>query len=124
MEKDIFRLIPDEYKTKAISLSPIGLAEYGWRKEDIVVLINLLYCEDMIVLGGDVYEYYNTKIVPTQDNWSCDREEDESLDEFLKKSLEKTIYYIKSFDDESAKHLIFVPVVAEKSYFYLMKPNI
>ena len=78
-------------------------------KQEALEALDLYYHLKVPVLGGDVF-YLNHKneIGWTLDNWYFIKDEEESDDEFLKRSIEESASYIKNYTNNNFENCIFL----------------
>ncbi len=55
---------------KGIPLKSAGINSFGFYRSDALEIITLLEELGISILGGDVYQVLDSKIIPTYDNWS------------------------------------------------------
>jgi len=72
----LYDIITKELQFYAISLESIGVNNYAWNKDHIDDVINFCYCNNIIILGGDVIERQNSHINLTYNNWFIKNDED------------------------------------------------
>jgi len=93
--------IPLEMRNKAIELKTIN--EIGWRRNELIELLNFLKSNKKAILGGDVYTYKSNKLDTLGAggaNWSVNRQcENESFEDFAMRSIEETFNYLKKLPE-------------------------
>lgn len=68
-------------------LTELGIADRAWSIGDLLVVLDYLGGRPVAILGGDVYEKSGGRIVPTYENWHCDRGIQEEFKVFAARSL-------------------------------------
>lgn len=64
----------------------------------------------MPILGGDVYEIIDGKFSNKGEGWSYERKADESYEEYIYNSIEKSIKYITDYPKRYDPNIYFVLV--------------
>lgn len=76
-------------------------------KSDINKFVRILLKEGVSVLGGDVYRIEDGIIQSTYDSWFLNNNGE---DDFIQKSLVKTILYVEDYENNNCGENIFVLV--------------
>ena len=101
-------------ESNGVSLSKIGTTGYGLNRKTALAAIELLKKEGIPILGGDVLKQTNNEIGFTYDSWYIDKEPDIDEKEYVKRSVEKTIDYIKNYPEQEDEIIIYNLVTGEK----------
>ena len=96
----IEKFITDTLIKKAYSLEPIVINELSWKKTDAIQVIKELMERKKAILGGDVYKKNKTLIQPTYDSWYCEMNTNENIEDFLLRSINKSIDYIRNYNEK------------------------
>lgn len=89
---------------KGISLSPMGVNNKAFSKKDALELVERLFILKIPILGGDVCEINEYNFIEyNYDNWSCNKQSDESDETYLTRSILRTKEYINNYPIESNK---------------------
>lgn len=67
MEK--YNILSKSIIEQAVLLECFGIYEYAWKKEEIEKVLEFLKNRKIPVLGGDVYQLKDEKILQTYDSW-------------------------------------------------------
>ncbi|NNM43449.1 MAG: hypothetical protein HKM07_03820 [Chlamydiae bacterium] len=106
IEKELFKRI--------VPLEKYGLSrDLSWEKEEAIRIIKLLMNENVGILGGDVYNIQNDQFKPLYDNWSCERKEKESKEDFFLRSKKIALSYIENYSITVPGQVIFCLVFTE-----------
>ena len=84
----------DEVLKVGYSLNEIGVDNWALNKSEALEALDKLSELGVPVLGGDVYEDIKGAIKPNYDSWYCDKLSEESVNEFVNRSIKETINYI------------------------------
>ena len=95
-----------------LALHEKGICNWALSKEQALEVLDKFEVEKISVLGGDVYELNGDEPESNYDNWSCDREPDEALEDYAVRSIKKARDYISNYRRPSEKQELFV-LVAE-----------
>jgi hypothetical protein len=107
----IEKFITDTLIKKAYSLESIGINELAWKKEDAIQVIKELIEIKKAILGGDVYKKNKKLIQPTYDSWYCEMNSNENIDDFSLRSINKSIDYIKNYNEKNNGEYYYTIVV-------------
>ena len=102
-----YSVIPCDIIKSGINLEKIGINELAWEKNEINKIVRILRKEEIPVLGGDVYRIENGIIESTYDSWFLNNNGE---DDFVEKSLDKTISYVEDYENNNHGKNIFVLV--------------
>jgi len=105
---------PEEFLLKKVVVNQES-GIFGWKKEDVLDLLNSPSADKFAVLGGDVLRFNgNRKFYEnTYDNWYINREGPlEDFKEFCVKSKKKAIDYISNYNADD--NVVFVLVVSSE----------
>lgn len=80
-----------------ISLNSIGVNEYAFTYENSLLVINEIEKLKIPILGGDVLIMLHNKPKYTGDSWACDRGENEPINEYIQRSIERARNYIREY---------------------------
>lgn len=103
----------DELKvllSQGVNLKPQGVDNYVFAKEEALKVIDLLSSLGHPILGGDVYEKSKETFEVTYDNWYCNQEAGESLEDFIFRSCLASKAYIESYKIPSCGNKYFALV--------------
>jgi hypothetical protein len=100
----------DEILRVGRTLEDIGVVNWGLTRSQALEALVQLKDQRIAILGGDVYESSSEVILPTCDNWYCDRIEGESKGSFVDRSFEKARAYIASYEPDSGRTVLFALV--------------
>ncbi len=103
----------DEVLSIGIPLSDIGVNNWALNKTQSIKAIEELRRENISILGGDVYEMINGSPVSNYDNWYCNREDNESWENFVIRSTEYARRYIEGYKQNNEKEIYFTLVYSE-----------
>lgn len=109
-----FEVIRNMIGSTGISLVPFGISGFAWTKSDAEKLINCLMDKPIGILGGDVYIYRSTNLEDTYANWYCNPNENESQNDFFRRSKEAALNYIRNYSSDLNNQTIFEIVFTEK----------
>lgn len=87
--------------TNAISLNSIGSFNFAYSKEDALVLAARLFVLGVPVLGGEVLFSDTVQRFKFDGAWGVNREQNDSDEDYLKKTYLDTVIYISNFDISS-----------------------
>ncbi|WP_411850307.1 Imm40 family immunity protein [Stenotrophomonas sp. LGBM10] len=93
------------------SLEVLGVRNWALDQAGALDALERLHHEGIAVAGGDVYRLENGRLEPTYDNWYCDRSDDESIDEYIERSIDIARSYISECPNSDGETLFsLVPV--------------
>jgi hypothetical protein len=99
----------DLRKLKGYDLNNPNIVSKALTKQEALDAIKFYHQLEIPILGGDVF-FLNqeNEIDWAYDNWYCERNIDEHDIEYLDKSIDKAISYIRNYHNESMKNCIFL----------------
>ncbi len=106
-------ILPIELRDVAISLSALGIDEFGWLQIYDHKIFNCLLSQEQAIIGGDVYYEYNGKLESAYANWHCEPNLGESKIDFVRRSVEYAGQYLERIKHPPEKRAIFVPVLGK-----------
>ena len=110
-------LIPERYveilKREGRPLQEIGVNEIALQQFAALEAIDALRESQAAILGGDVLRLINRRPVYSGDNWYCERQESETLQDFLKRSWDVADQYIRAYPDAEDGTVLYTLVVSE-----------
>ena len=86
---------------RSISLKSIGVDGIAYTKSEALRIADEYYDSNIPILGGDVYIFNNGDIKPTYDNWYSNRNNSETLYEYVVRSYQVACDYIKKYPDNA-----------------------
>ena len=97
-------------------LISIGVSGKAYLRRDAIAIITLARHNIVPVLGGDVYckSEFDNDIHITYDNWYCNREEFESLKDYVERSCDVAEQYILNYTAQKGFEPIFDIRLAEE----------
>lgn len=66
------------------------------------------------ILSGDIYELTEGCLIPVYDNWLCEKNKKESLNDYYLRSKVESLNYIENYEVSSKKNVVFVIVFTEQ----------
>jgi hypothetical protein len=94
-----------------IPLSKIGVNNWALTKNQSIQALNEFEILKIPILGGDVYEIHDDEPESNYDNWYCNQNDNEELDEFVARSVSYAREYIRNYSNASGRESYFVFVV-------------
>lgn len=94
--------------SSGVALHDTGVSNWALSKEQALNALDKFEVEKISVLGGDVYELNDGELESNYDNWYCDREPDESLENYVTRSINKARAYISNYRSQNQKQEMFV----------------
>lgn len=89
----------------------VGGYEIGFTKENALLIAKEIRQENIPIIGGDVYDWNNGEIKSTYDDWACSEKEDgETLRQYIERSYQVTVDYITKFGEESISYFWKIPI--------------
>ncbi len=101
---------------KGISLKAIGADEYAFSYTNILAVIAEIERLAIPILGGDVLIMCHGKFEYTGDSWYYDRQENELISEYVKRSIQHARDYIKNYHERNNNTLSFFSIVVDIKY--------
>ncbi len=113
MNKEISKKLMEMSSFPLIS---IGVSGKAYLRRDAIAIITLARHNIVPVLGGDVYckSEFDNDIHITYDNWYCNREEFESLKDYVERSCDVAEQYILNYTAQKGFEPIFDIRLAEE----------
>lgn len=104
--------LADQNKIEYTDLySVVGGYEIGFTKENALLIAKEIRQENIPIIGGDVYDWNNGEINSTYDDWACSEKEDgETLRQYIERSYQVTVDYITKFGEESISYFWKIPI--------------
>jgi len=99
--------IKEKITKKAFSLEKCGVNDLVWNKEDAQNLINSILKDKIGILGGDVYKINSHRLEPLYDNWSSEKKEFESQEEYYLRSKIESLSFIKGYPIYPDEKIVF-----------------
>ncbi len=93
-----------------LSLHDLGVNNWALSKEQALRVLDMFEMQNIAVLGGDVYEMINSLPSSNYDNWCCDQNANESLDEYVSRSNDYAKRYIRNYRSSTGREVLFVLV--------------
>ena len=92
------------------SLTALGVNNWALSKELSFLALEQFLFLGIAILGGDVCEMKDGIIQYNYDSWHCELNEEESDEDFLKRSIAKTREYITIYNSLHSDDVFFVIV--------------
>ena len=92
-------LIANKHSINYCSLDELGVNSVAFEKREALHLLEYLKNEIIPIIGIDIYEMKEGIIdfSSNYDSWSCDRKENESLSDFVKRSHKSAYEYVDNY---------------------------
>ena len=84
---------------KSISLISLGIHEIAWKRAEVLEVIEEINKKRKPILGGDIYKKDNGLMCPTYDNWYCELNPNENIEDFVIRSIDYSKKYIESYKE-------------------------
>ncbi|MGI9279050.1 MAG: Imm40 family immunity protein [Endozoicomonas sp.] len=94
-----------------VSLESLGINNWALTKQQALSALEYFKIKKAIVLGGDVCSIKGQNPELNYDSWHCDRNSNETLDDFSKRSILVATDYIKNYTLPNREKAYFVLVV-------------
>ena len=91
-----------------MALHDTGVNNWALTKQQALSVLDKFEAEKIYVLGGDVYELVDGELESNYDNWYCDRETDELLENYITRSINKARSYIANYNRPKQNFFVFV----------------
>lgn len=91
-----------------ISLLKSGISNWALTENQSIHALNEFEKLNIPVLGGDVYEMIEGNLTSNYDNWYCNRNENEELNDFVTRSIIHAREYINNYTNPSGRETFFV----------------
>ena len=102
-----YNLLSDKNIRSAIPLTSIGVDELSWREKGAIDLICFLSRYNYPILGGDVYQIKESRIVQTLDSWYIIHSP-ESTD-----CYQQTVDFIKTYERRNSGVFLYSIIFKE-----------
>lgn len=99
MKNHIFDLIPEKFRSSAISLETMGVNDVAWPRTIALSIVNILQRNNIAILGGDVLVKEKEQLKHTYDNWYSNRKTREPWIDFVVRSHDETVKYLRKYND-------------------------
>ncbi len=96
-----------------IPLLDFGINNWALNRSQSLLALVELKKRKISILGGDVYEIVNNMPESNNDNWYCNRHDNEALEDFVDRSINDASDYISSYVNPSGRKTLFVLVARE-----------
>lgn len=106
--------LPENILKNSISLSHLESPEIAFPRKHMPVLLEYLKQNSLAVLGGDVLDHKTGEYQHNYDNWYLNKTTNETWENYVINSIEKTRAYIDKYPDKDA---IFVLVLSDENNF-------
>lgn len=91
--------------------SAVGCYEIGFTRENALLIATEIRQENIPIIGGDVYYLNNGEINVAYDHWDCsEKEDDETLRQYIERSYQATIDYITKYREERFSYFWKIPI--------------
>lgn len=90
------------------NLQDQGVNNVVFQRDIALQLIDVLFGLGYPILGGDIYLRHNDRFQLSYDNWYCDRDNDETDDEYLLRSSLAAKAYLEDFLDSTNSYCALV----------------
>jgi hypothetical protein len=100
-------IISDYLLTVGIDLSNYGIKAMIWNEKQVIEVLCEIYKQGIVVLGGDVYKFYDGRYIVTGDSWYYN-----GID--ASESYEKAIDYIKKYAKCQNDNILFGVVIKNR----------
>ncbi|WWW36964.1 Imm40 family immunity protein [Stenotrophomonas rhizophila] len=93
------------------SLEIFGVRNWALDQDRALDAVEKLSRQGVAVAGGDVYRWENGRLEPTYDNWYCNKNDGEHMDEYIERSISLARNYITVYPNSDGGALFsMVPV--------------
>jgi hypothetical protein len=107
----IKQLLPADLLERGVSLDYMGIDEFAWNWQDILIVIDYFLNNHVFLSGGDVYSAVNGTLRPTGDNWYINKSSYLSTSNDLEKSRNVSIDFINKYVEKNGENFLFSVVV-------------
>lgn len=97
-----------KYVISPVDLKPQGINNVLFDRIDALQMIDLLSSMGISILGGDVYIKEDQEYNVTYDNWYCNKESNESINEFVFRSCLASKSYIENYNSSDCYFALVV----------------
>jgi predicted aspartyl protease len=91
----------DDILSVGLSLKDIEINNWALNRDEAITAILKLYSLEIPILGGDVYKIVDDCFDFTYDSWCCDKNIGETDSQYLKRSIDESLQYIKNYLDDN-----------------------
>lgn len=98
---------------KGYPLESIGVTGYAYSKTEALKVCHSYFMLGLPISGGDVYVRNNGLLEITYENWYYCSGIDETFPEYVQRSYEKAVHYIRNYPDND--NYLFHIIVDDKS---------
>lgn len=78
-------------------LEMLGVRNWALDQAGALDAVEKLSCQGIAVAGGDVYRRENGRLESTYDDWYCNRNDGEQMDEYVERSTSLARNYISAY---------------------------
>ncbi len=100
----------DKVLGSGFSLESLGIKNWALSRQKILQVLEQLRELQVPILGGDVYKLVNGVLRSTYDNWYCEPLPNESLLDFVERSIDQAKQYIESYNVKKRNDIFFALV--------------
>ncbi|OAV76279.1 hypothetical protein Barb7_00025 [Bacteroidales bacterium Barb7] len=99
----------DLREIEGCDLSDPSVVKRGLTKQEAIDVLKYSEQIEVAILGGDVYFLdHNGNIDMTHDNWYSDKRDDETTEEYIRRSINESKKYIGKYKNNSYKDFIIL----------------
>ena len=109
MDLSRYDCLPEEMLEAGINLDSLGIAAIAWEFLQAISVIEHLYNNGYIILGGDVFGFDSFSIKSTYDNWYYNKTDPNNN---LEESKKKAIDYITRYRFANGDNYVYCIVFA------------
>lgn len=92
------------------NLSELGINDVAYPKYEALRMISRFEEQGIPVLGGDVFLLKDNIPSLTYDNWYCDKNPQESNQEYVIRSCKKAYEYVSTYKSDDSNKVLFTLV--------------
>jgi hypothetical protein len=107
-----FALLPADLRSRAVDLSPWGVAEYGFSLSAAEDVARTLVGLSFAVIGGDAWTSSDPPR-PTYRNWHTEREPDETWEAFVIRARDRAVSSMRSIEGDQQSKPLYVLVAVD-----------
>lgn len=89
------------------NLNELGIKDVAYPKREALRMINCFKEQGIPVLGGDVFLLKGNTPILTYDNWYCDKNPQESDQEYVFRSCRKAYEYVSTYNSNDSNKVLF-----------------
>lgn len=89
------------------NLNVLGINNVAYSKCEALRMISRFEEQGIPVLGGDVFLLKDNAPILTFDNWYCDKNPQESDQEYIIRSCKKAYEYVSNYDSNDFNKVLF-----------------